>query len=91
MDCIPLPIICIQCGTNQNPCHCKIVGPTIGFGVAVVMAVSEIPFTLLSGNSRLQRSRLSAGPLPFSVDAARPMPERGLLGPGRGQQAALTD
>lgn len=30
----------IQCGTDQNPCHVKVVGPTIGFGVAVVLAVS---------------------------------------------------
>ncbi|EAT91084.1 hypothetical protein SNOG_01435 [Parastagonospora nodorum SN15] len=44
-DCVPIPI-CFQCGTyedltitsrllltqyrNQNPCHCKIIGPTIG-------------------------------------------------------------
>lgn len=30
MDCLPLPVLCIQCGTDQNPCHCKIVGPTLG-------------------------------------------------------------
>ncbi|KAJ5493282.1 hypothetical protein N7539_002028 [Penicillium diatomitis] len=22
--------ICIQCGTDQNPCRCKVVGPTLG-------------------------------------------------------------
>ncbi|KAL6236884.1 hypothetical protein BDW75DRAFT_205548 [Aspergillus navahoensis] len=22
--------VCIQCGTDQNPCRCKIVGPTLG-------------------------------------------------------------
>lgn len=39
-DCffIPLPL-CIQCGTDQNPCHVKIVGPTLGFIIGVVMAV----------------------------------------------------
>ncbi|RMX99884.1 hypothetical protein D0868_09306 [Hortaea werneckii] len=38
-DCgfLPLPV-CIQCGTNQNPCHVKIVGPTLGFIVGVCMA-----------------------------------------------------
>ena len=31
MDCLGLPIpICIQCGTDQNPCHLKVVGPTLG-------------------------------------------------------------
>ncbi|KAI0121099.1 hypothetical protein BJ170DRAFT_644894 [Xylariales sp. AK1849] len=39
MDCIPLPIICFQCGTDQNPCHCKVVGPTLGFLTTVAMAV----------------------------------------------------
>lgn len=27
---IPIIPICFQCGTNQNPCHCKVVGPTLG-------------------------------------------------------------
>ncbi|KAF2138584.1 uncharacterized protein K452DRAFT_234248 [Aplosporella prunicola CBS 121167] len=49
MDCIPLPIVCFQCGTDQNPCHCKVVGPTIGFGVAVVLAVVCWPASLLCG------------------------------------------
>ena len=33
--------VCIQCGTDQNPCHIKVVGPTLGFVTAVVMAVSR--------------------------------------------------
>lgn len=49
MDCIPLPIICFQCGTDQNPCHCKVVGPTIGFGVAVVLAVICYPTSIFFG------------------------------------------
>ncbi|KAF2202279.1 hypothetical protein GQ43DRAFT_369503 [Delitschia confertaspora ATCC 74209] len=47
MDCLPLPIICFQCGTDQNPCHCKVVGPTIGFAVTVVSAVFCWPAALL--------------------------------------------
>ncbi|CAK3952462.1 polyol transporter 2 [Lecanosticta acicola] len=43
---IPLPI-CIQCGTDQNPCHVKIVGPTLGFLTGVVMAVFCWPASLL--------------------------------------------
>ncbi|KAJ5239844.1 hypothetical protein N7468_004463 [Penicillium chermesinum] len=27
---IPIFPICFQCGTDQNPCHCKVVGPTLG-------------------------------------------------------------
>ncbi|KAF2223975.1 hypothetical protein BDZ85DRAFT_273236 [Elsinoe ampelina] len=48
-DCIPLPIVCFQCGTDQNPCHCKVVGPTIGFFTAVVLAVVCWPASLLCG------------------------------------------
>ncbi|KAF2249694.1 hypothetical protein BU26DRAFT_482361 [Trematosphaeria pertusa] len=46
-DCIPLPIICFQCGTDQNPCRCKVVGPTLGFGVTVIMAIVCWPASLL--------------------------------------------
>ncbi|KAF7939733.1 hypothetical protein EAE99_001538 [Botrytis elliptica] len=35
-----IPFVCIQCGTDQNPCHVKVVGPTLGFGVGVLSAVS---------------------------------------------------
>ncbi|RMY59986.1 hypothetical protein D0863_11749 [Hortaea werneckii] len=47
-DCgfLPLPV-CIQCGTNQNPCHVKIVGPTLGFIVGVCMAIICWPAALL--------------------------------------------
>jgi len=41
--------LCIQCGTDQNPCHCKIIGPTIGFGVAIVMAIVCWPASLFCG------------------------------------------
>ncbi|KAJ5989059.1 hypothetical protein N7481_004269 [Penicillium waksmanii] len=27
----PIFPICFQCGTDQNPCHCKVVGPTLEF------------------------------------------------------------
>lgn len=38
---LPIPWICIQRGTDQNPCHCKVVGPKIGFGVAIILAVGR--------------------------------------------------
>ncbi|KAF2707895.1 hypothetical protein K504DRAFT_383357, partial [Pleomassaria siparia CBS 279.74] len=34
---------------DQNPCHCKVVGPTIGFAVTVVMAVFCWPASLFCG------------------------------------------
>ncbi|KAJ5095545.1 hypothetical protein NUU61_004901 [Penicillium alfredii] len=30
MPFFPIFPICFQCGTDQNPCHCKVVGPTLG-------------------------------------------------------------
>ncbi|KKK24739.1 hypothetical protein ARAM_006936, partial [Aspergillus rambellii] len=40
---LPILPICFQCGTDQNPCRCKVFGPTLGnccsrFVVAVVSA-----------------------------------------------------
>ncbi|EKV06832.1 hypothetical protein PDIG_67230 [Penicillium digitatum PHI26] len=33
----PIFPICFQCGTDQNPCNCKVIGPTLGkFGSSVV-------------------------------------------------------
>ena len=34
---IPILPICFQCGTNQNPCHCKVVGPTLGMSSRLVL------------------------------------------------------
>ncbi|EUC39875.1 hypothetical protein COCMIDRAFT_110299 [Bipolaris oryzae ATCC 44560] len=45
-DFVPIPL-CIQCGTKDNPCHCKIIGPTIGFVVTVGMAIVCWPASLL--------------------------------------------
>lgn len=27
---LPIPWLCFQIGTTQNPCRCKVVGPTLG-------------------------------------------------------------
>lgn len=27
---IPIPWVCFQIGTTDNPCRCKVVGPTLG-------------------------------------------------------------
>ena len=43
MSGLPIPFICIQCGTDQNPCHVKVVGPTLGFFVSVAAAVGPSP------------------------------------------------
>ena len=34
---------CWQCGTSDNPCNCKILGPTLGFLGGVVSAVVLYP------------------------------------------------
>ncbi|KMT04273.1 hypothetical protein BVRB_8g183490 [Beta vulgaris subsp. vulgaris] len=35
--------ICVECGTRDNPCRCKVVGPTLGFLAFVVTAIVEWP------------------------------------------------
>ncbi|XP_021755031.1 uncharacterized protein LOC110720330 [Chenopodium quinoa] len=35
--------VCIECGTRDNPCRCKFVGPTLGFLAFVVTAIIEWP------------------------------------------------
>ncbi|TVY40110.1 hypothetical protein LOCC1_G005316 [Lachnellula occidentalis] len=52
MSGLPLPPfvpLCFQCGTDQNPCHCKVVGPTIGFLSTVVLAVVCWPASIFCG------------------------------------------
>ncbi|KAG2300295.1 hypothetical protein Bca52824_036767 [Brassica carinata] len=34
---------CVQCGTRQNPCRCKVVGPTLGFVAFLVTGIIEWP------------------------------------------------
>ncbi|CDM34109.1 hypothetical protein DTO013E5_9951 [Penicillium roqueforti] len=46
---IPIFPICFQCGTDQNPCHCKVVGPTLGFFTTVVSAVFCYPLSIFCG------------------------------------------
>ncbi|KAJ5468092.1 hypothetical protein N7475_005844 [Penicillium sp. IBT 31633x] len=44
----PIFPICFQCGTDQNPCRCKVVGPTLGkFGSSA--AVFCYPLSLFCG------------------------------------------
>ncbi|EFR02447.1 hypothetical protein MGYG_05441 [Nannizzia gypsea CBS 118893] len=40
--------LCIHCGT-YNACRCKIVGPTFGFWVGVLMAIVCYPASLFCG------------------------------------------
>jgi len=77
MDCIPIPIICFQCGTygylhilkqpqswtpfrDQNPCHCKVVGPTFGFVITVGMAVRNMPIHNVCTDHWIQTDRVLA-------------------------------
>jgi hypothetical protein len=61
MACVPIPI-CIQCGTTDNPCRCKIVGPTLAFIGFVVAAVIEWPIGALVCCSHKTGDRLFAHP-----------------------------
>ncbi|CAF2343592.1 unnamed protein product [Brassica napus] len=36
-------ILAPKCGTRQNPCRCKVVGPTLGFVAFLVTGVIEWP------------------------------------------------
>ncbi|KAH7446167.1 hypothetical protein KP509_01G042700 [Ceratopteris richardii] len=38
--CLP---VCIECGTHDNPCRCKVVGPTLGFVACCLAAIVEWP------------------------------------------------
>ncbi|GFF37224.1 hypothetical protein IFM58399_04820 [Aspergillus lentulus] len=46
---IPIIPLCFQCGTDQNPCRCKFVGPTLGFITTIVAAVVCYPASLFCG------------------------------------------
>ncbi|KAF2718784.1 hypothetical protein K431DRAFT_305795 [Polychaeton citri CBS 116435] len=50
-DCgfLPVPVICIQCGTDQNPCHVKVVGPTLGFIIGIILAIICWPASIFCG------------------------------------------
>ncbi|KAG2009133.1 hypothetical protein GB937_008074 [Aspergillus fischeri] len=46
---IPIIPICFQCGTDQNPCRCKFVGPTLGMGsFQELFATRRLSFALRS-------------------------------------------
>ena len=69
MDCLP-PIVCFQCGTDQNPCRCKVVGPTLGFFVTVGMVVcSRLLLSLLSLTTYKPKKKPSPRSSPASAPA----------------------
>ncbi|KAH9572422.1 hypothetical protein CY35_02G148900 [Sphagnum magellanicum] len=41
--CCPFVPLCFECGTRRNPCHCRVLGPTIGFVAFALAAVVEWP------------------------------------------------
>ncbi|PQE14949.1 hypothetical protein CJF32_00002500 [Rutstroemia sp. NJR-2017a WRK4] len=53
MDCLPIPFFCIQCGTDQNPCHIKVVGPTLGFAVGLASAPNAKKSQMLTNPSQI--------------------------------------
>jgi hypothetical protein len=58
--CIP---ICFQCGNTDNPCRCKVVGPTLGFVLAALSAILFYPAGLVTyACDRKQSQALFAAP-----------------------------
>lgn len=49
--------LCVQCGTHQNPCRCKIVGPTLGVVAFLITAVVEWPLGAAIWCFRHQKGR----------------------------------
>ncbi|KAJ5384343.1 hypothetical protein N7517_002254 [Penicillium concentricum] len=49
MPFFPIFPICFQCNTDQNPCHCKVVGPTLGFFTTIVAAIFCYPLSIFCG------------------------------------------
>ncbi|KAI8590293.1 hypothetical protein BDZ88DRAFT_415508 [Geranomyces variabilis] len=45
MSCLPLPVVCCECGTG--PLGCKVVGPTLGFFFAILSAILFFPLGAL--------------------------------------------
>ncbi|CAF1781401.1 hypothetical protein HID58_088885 [Brassica napus] len=43
MTCKEMAVALETCGTRQNPCRCKVVGPTLGFVAFLVTGVIEWP------------------------------------------------
>ncbi|KAL2868339.1 uncharacterized protein BJX67DRAFT_54639 [Aspergillus lucknowensis] len=39
---IPIFPLCFQCGTDQNPCRCKVFGPTLGMPDWLRLKVSNL-------------------------------------------------
>ncbi|PVH76215.1 hypothetical protein DL98DRAFT_562071 [Cadophora sp. DSE1049] len=58
---LPIPWVCIQCGTDQNPCHCKVVGPTFGFITGVLLVVVCWPASLFCGCCASERGKKMLG------------------------------
>ncbi|KAF8862441.1 hypothetical protein BDZ45DRAFT_585563 [Acephala macrosclerotiorum] len=72
---IGIPWVCFQCGTDQNPCHCKGVGPTLGFGVAIALAVVCWPASLFCGCCATERGKKMLGaPVEFSGKVSNAIP-----------------
>lgn len=66
--------------SDQNPCHCKVIGPTIGFVITVCMAVSRREPTRRGLSIANQCFRLFAGQPLCSAAAVRQMQARSKRG-----------
>ncbi|KAJ7542357.1 hypothetical protein O6H91_10G102600 [Diphasiastrum complanatum] len=55
---------CVECGTSQNPCRCKFVGPTLALVAFAIVAIIEWPLgALIYPFSRMRGRRMMANPV----------------------------
>ncbi|KAJ9191152.1 hypothetical protein DTO166G4_4838 [Paecilomyces variotii] len=72
---IPIFPICFQCGTDQNPCHCKVVGPTCGFIACVLAAIVCWPASLFCGCCATQTGNDMLGfPVKLNAEVSNTIP-----------------
>ncbi|GBF91191.1 hypothetical protein Rsub_04860 [Raphidocelis subcapitata] len=66
---------CIECGTYQNPCRCKVVGPTLGVVLCVLSAVVCFPLGALTWVCARSRGRAIMGtPVHVYSRVSNPIP-----------------
>lgn len=80
MDCLPLPVVCIQCGPGvNNPCHFKFIGALLP---CIRIVNLTFPLTPIRTHDRIRHGCLSSNHL------LAPRPLLLLLRNGRRQEVS---
>lgn len=51
----PIPL-CFQCGTDRNPCHCRVIGPSVGMSFFFLLSLA-VPTRYMPGTYFLPAGR----------------------------------